>query len=412
METEVAFTMKQTINQGLNDGGVLSFRVPADNDRFTDLNSILLRLELGIRKSNGSDLADTDNVFIDGGGMHSLFSSCDIRFNDDVVSTMSSYPYTAAVSRYLGSTTHARMNIWDNLDGSWDWGSRRGKSDLTAAELPDTLMPVVARVGKQSTVIGRIYSDILMSSRQYLPPGVTLGIDLRRAPEHFGLCSIQGEGNFKVDIKSASIYVRRLHLRQSITDKVKETVQGGASLTFNRLETRTMSIPKSSRIYRWLNCLNNEPLPNRIYMGFVSQTALYGLLSQASTYFENLNLASISVKLNGRDILVEPIKTTFTKEAGSTVSGKSDGREGFLTLIEAMNQVTDQTSPMRLDYHNYMHGTTLFAVELGKCGEKSGTTGALDLEFTFGTGGADVDGCVLLFAEKTDSVKVTSAATI
>jgi hypothetical protein len=162
METEVAFTMKQTINQGLNDGGVLSFRVPADNDRFTDLNSILLRLELGIRKSNGSDLADTDNVFIDGGGMHSLFSSCDIRFNDDVVSTMSSYPYTAAVSRYLGSTTHARMNVWDNLDGSWDWGSRRGKSDLTAAELPDTLMPVVARVGKQSTVIGRIYSDILI----------------------------------------------------------------------------------------------------------------------------------------------------------------------------------------------------------------------------------------------------------
>jgi hypothetical protein len=407
VETDVAFTMKQTINQGLNDFGVLSFRIPADPERFTDLNTILLRLELSVRKGDDTEIAATDDVFADGGGMHSLFSSCDIYFNDQVVSSMTAYPYTTALSRYLGSTYDARIHVWDNFDASWDWGTSRGKSDLTAASLPGALLPVKARMGKESVVTGRIYSDVLMSSRQYLPPGVTLRVDLRRGPEHFGLCSIKNEGEFKVHIKTASIYVRRLHLHPNLTSKVKNSIKDGANITFNRLETRIQSIPKSSRIFRWLNCLNNGPLPNRIYIAFVAQKSLYGHLTQASTYFENLNLTSINVKLNGRDILVQPIETSFIKEDGSTVARDSDGREGYLTLIEAMNQVSDQTSPMRLNYHNYLYGSTLFAIELGKCGEKSGTTGILDLEFAFSTEGTDMEGCVLLFTEKTESVKVT-----
>jgi hypothetical protein len=414
VETDVGFTLKQTINQGLNDGGVLSFVIPADPERFTDLNTILLRLELGVRKANGTALDATDEVFIDGGGMHSLFSSCDVRFNGEVVSSMTAYPYTTALSRYLGSTQDARMNIWDAMDGSWDW-ARRGKSDLREAAglLPAALVPVKARVGNQSVVIGRVYSDVLMSSRQYLPPGVTLGIDLRRGPEHFALCGIAAGGNFKVVIQSASLYVKRLHLAPAITSKVNEVLRdGGGCLTYNRLETRILSIPQGSQVFRWLNCLNNAPLPNRIYVGFVAQTSLYGQLTQASTYFENLNMASLSVKLNGRDILVEPIKTRFSKTNGSTVAASSDGRAGFLTLIEAMNQVTDQTAPMRLNYLNYMYGTTIFAVELGKCGEKSGSSGALDLEFTFAGTGTDAEGAILLFTEKTECARVSPSAAI
>lgn len=412
VETDVTNTVKQTISQGLNDGGVLRFRLPADPDRFTDLNTILLRLEVSFLKPNGDALEAADVVFIDGGGMHSLFSACDVRFNEEVVSSMNAYPYTTALSRYLGSTRDARINIWDNFDGSWDWGPSRGKSDLTAATLPVGLGPVKARVQTQSIVIGRIYSDVLMSSRQYLPPGVALGIDLRRGPEHFGICGIAA-GNYKAVIASASIYVRRHHLRPSITSKVKESLQGGsASITFNRLETRLMTVPQSSRVYRWLNCLNNAPLPNRLYIGFTAQSSLYGSLTQASTYFENMSLATLNVKLNGSDILVEPIRTKFSKTDGATVAATSDAREGFLTLIETMNQVTDQTAPMRLDYHNYLHGSTLFAIELGKCGEKSGSMGSLDLEFTFSGEGADMEGVILLFTEKTESVKVTPAASI
>ena len=116
-QSEVTHTVKQSITQGLNDGGVLSFRLPADPSRFTDLNTILLRLELSVQKPNGAAFTVGNNVFLDAGGMHSLFSSCEVRFNDEVVSTMTLYPYTTALSRHLGCSAEVRDGVWDTLDG-------------------------------------------------------------------------------------------------------------------------------------------------------------------------------------------------------------------------------------------------------------------------------------------------------
>ena len=153
-------------------------------------------------------------------------------------------------------------------------------------------------------------------------------------------------------------------------------------MVYNRLETRIMTISKSLGVWRWLDCLNSAPLPNRIYVGFIAQTALYGNVNQISTYYENLNLASFNVKLNGRDLMVEPYKTRFVKDeqTGELVMNLSDGRSGYLGIVEILDLVRDPTAPMRLMYSTYMCGMTVFGLELGKCGEKSGTNGALDLE--------------------------------
>ena len=230
------------------------------------------------------------------------------------------------------------------------------------------------RVHENAVVIGRIYSDILTSSRQFLPPNVTLGIDLRRAPDAFSIIS-HANVNYKVNISSASIYVRRMRLRSSSIPR------DNMNLTFNRLETRMMPIANNAGVFRWQNCLNNGPLPNRMYIGFVAQSSLYGDIQQLSTFFETMNLASLNVKLNGRDLLVEPIKARFEKNANDEIDvSESDGMMGFLSLAEVLNQVGDQTTPLRLNYSSYMKGVTLYAIELSKCGEKGGGSGSLDLE--------------------------------
>jgi hypothetical protein len=406
VESDVAITVKQTITQGLNNGGVLSFRLAADPERFTDLSTILLRLELGIKDDGGADVNAADSMMIDAGGMHSLFSSCDVRFNDQSISVMTSYPYTTALSRTLGTSKDVREGVWDNLDGTWDWGTLT-KSSFAQANFPEAVYGVRRRrVQNDAVLIGKIYSDILMSCRQYLPPGVALGIDLRRAQDRFSLLS-SGDttDDFKVHIKSASIYVRRLHLQPSLTNKALAAIkEGGAGLTYNRLETRIMSIKAGTRVFQWHDCLNNAPLPNRIYIGFVAQAAFYGHFTQISTYFENLKMTKLNVKLNGRDVLVEPIMTTFPKVAGATNVAECNGMEGFLSILEATNQINDPTAPIRLHYANYLLGNTLFAIELGKCGEKHGSAGALDLEFAFEA--ADMDACILLFTERTETAQI------
>ena len=380
-ETDVGITHKQTLSQGL-DNGVLAFRIPSDPERFTDLSSACLRVECRIVKPDGGLVTADTAVFLERNGIHSLFSSCDVRLNDVLVSNMSSYPYSACLCRMLGTSQQAREGIWDEIDGSWNFDMARSNLDESPAAGLLTALSTKTAKSKGVTLIGRVYSDILMSSRQYLPPGVVLGVDLRRAPAAFSLCSTKLDDNYKVEILSASLYVRRLKIRPGLANRAIDSIRGGAPLIFNRLDTRIMAIPSGSVIWRWPNCLNNGSLPNRMYIGFVDQASLYGTIHQVSTYFECLNMASLSVKLNGRDLLVEPIRCDFGKDADGRLKDTTTyAREGFLTVVDIVDHVRDQAHAMRLAYRNWLFGFTIFAIELGKCGEKGGSaSGSVDLE--------------------------------
>ena len=102
--------------------------------------------------------------------------------------------------------------------------------------------------------------------------------------------------------------------------------------------------------------------------------------------------------------MIEPIQTRFTRDAttGKFDMDETDASEGFLSIAEVMGLVSDQTQSLRINYATYLQGMTIYAVELGKCGEKSGSSGYVDLELTFNEGGAELDACCLLFTEKTE----------
>lgn len=78
--------------------------------------------------------------------------------------------------------------------------------------------------------------------------------------------------------------------------------------------------------------------------------------------------------------MVEPYKMQFSNDPSGVDINKSDGREGYLGLVEVLDQVRNQSGSLRLGYNDYMSGLTMFVFELGKFGEKSGNAGALDIE--------------------------------
>ena len=408
-ETDVSLVVKQSLATGLNDGGVLSFRFPADPERFTDLNTIMLRLTVSITLPDGSYpnfvpvpplVQQHQEAWLDPEGMHSLFSTVEVRFNDEVVSTMNMYPFTTALARRLGTSKSLRDAVWDELDGTYTHTELR--SSFLGSNIGPLQMSYWNRISREKTLYGRIYSDILTSGRQYLPPGVTLGINLRRAPDRFSLVSNTAVHDYRLSISSASVYIKRLQLRPSLVPKTIDR-----RITFNRLDAKMMAIPQGSSVFRWLNCLNNGPLPNRLYVGFVAQESVYGNLARISTFFECLNMRSLNFKLNGRDLLVEPIRTHYVRDANGRISpANSDARQGYLSLIEVWNQISDQLSPVRLSYTNYYRGVLIYAIELSKCGEKTlGGGGALDVEVEFNNNLTDLPACMILFTEKTETAR-------
>ncbi len=406
VESDVIMTVKQTLSQGLDGGGLLSFRFPADPERFTDLNSILLRVEMVAQTLDGTDVDVANHtVFLDQGGMHSCFASADVRFNDKIVSSMPAYPFTAMLSRLLGASREMRISVWDTLDGTWD-----SKSSKVDKDPKNTQSQVKAlALSNVKVFIGRVYSDVLMSSRQFLPPGISLGIDLRRALDHFSLCSNTDETPFRLHMSSAALYVKRLRLRPSLMPIVERTLFSPlASIAYMKLDCQMMTVASGSSVFRWLDCLYGGPLPNRMYLAFSSQEAVFGKLSKVSTFFEPLNVKSVSFKLNGRELLVEPIAMSLKKKDDGEISSlESNVKMGYLSLLEVLNQVSDQLSPHRMSYEDYISGKVIYAVEFGKCGEFGKTSaGNLDVEVLFNEQKSDKEACALLFTESTKTALI------
>jgi hypothetical protein len=406
LEDEAGYTIKQTISQGLNNGGVVAFRIPADPARFSDLNSIFIRVEFIITEANGRTATTADKkIMLEPGGIHSLFTSCHVKLNDESVSNMTAYPYTAALCRYLGNSKSIREGVWDELDGSWPTLNLAKPETLDVAD-GRFQKPMASAVGNQ-VCLGKIHSDVLNSCRQLLPPGTCLDIELRRANDTFSLLSNKAQTvTYKVMLSSVSLYMRRLRLQPQLHAKILGEIKSGAFLQFNRLETRVMSIKATSRVFRWLDCLNGAPLPNRMYIGLVSQAAVFGTLERVSTYFEHFQLTSFNAKLNGRDLLVEPIKTSFTVDAtsGATNAAESEAKAAFYSLAEVIGHVTDPTTSLRMSWTDYMRGNLILALELSKSGENPVSAGCLDLELTFDS--VSEDCCIFLFTEKTTNLHV------
>ena len=405
VESEVTHIEKHTLDRGLTDNGVLNFRIPGDSERFTDMSRIYIRVELKVRKGNGDIVSEDEVVTLDMGGIHSLFDTCSVSFNEEVVSSMTSYAYSTLLSRLLGTSQNMRGEVWSDMEGSWDLFV--DKNDLS--QLPPAMYHTQNKLSgalRKTQFYGRIYSDILMSCRQYLPPGVSLGIEMRRKNDAFSLIAPSGE--FGVDIVSASIYVPRLRLSDTITRSITSSMVGGvANMTFNRLETRMEQIAATSHMWQWRNITQFGPLPNRLYFALVPQKAVYGTIARASTYFDSLALSSFNLKLNGRSILVEPMRMEFKyTESGEIDQDKSDAKDGYMSIINVLNAISNQIDTVRLSPTRYAMGGTIYAVELGRCGEKGGASGVLDVELTFSPGGCREEACAFVFTEKTAHIPV------
>jgi len=422
-----------TLTQGVNDGSVLSFRIPADRYRHTDMNKTLLDIKFRITKSDLTDLtpADTatvkkDAVFLDTGGIHSMFSVVELYLNDVLISNMNAYPFTSTLCRYLGTSRDIREQVWDQLDGTGESFQlkcsdyRVGGDVFAATRLKDSYKIQMYR--------GRVFVDFMNSVRQLLPPGVAIQLDLRRGPKHLALGSAttkkgpnegdgfvdQESGKYRIHIESATLILDRLQLTPEVTARSLSLLQnGGVHMVYNSLDTRATVIDKGEIVWNWLDFnVERAEAPNRMYFVMMQQSTYYGNLHRCSTYFENGNLTSLQLKLDGKPLLIEPLRMNFSngpneytgEYTGAISADGCDAKMPFLALCEIFNQISDPLAPFRIGYKEFMSSACIMAVELSSCGQRAGSSGSFDLELTFGTGGCPCKMILLYVAEKSNTV--------
>jgi hypothetical protein len=398
-ECDRQFFIRQTQDGGSNE--VLQFRIPPDPHCFTDTSETYMTLELRVTKEDGSALDGIDQVFLVPGSMQALFRSCVVSLNGTPLPPNDAYAYVGTLVSYLASSKLTRTEIWDPLSG-WDTPM------LPSSQLSHTQPSFIFNKRHQriagsrtATFYGRITSDFLMTCAQFLPPGMTLGIDLHRSVDSFALACPTG-GRYKVELMSASVFVKRVRLAGSTLAIVRNNISSsGGKLHYNRLATAVDHVPESSVVFRWNDIYNNGILPNSIYVGFVKQRSYYGDIQSLSTYFETAGLGSLRIYHNGRDVLPVPYTPSYVYKQDSQSSADKETDEPslpqvsarqildvdasnalgpFMGLCQSLKAISNPRASVSLSYEEFLQGCTLYCIQLDTCGGSKATHGVVDLE--------------------------------
>jgi hypothetical protein len=382
---ERSFYIKNTLDRGINDSGVLHWEIPADGAAFTDTSETYMCIQLRVVRGDGSELQAADQVFLTPGALQSLFSTCTVSLNGTALPVNTHYALSTTLLSYIAATQTARSDAWYALSG---WAAPM----VTSSQLPATTTPMifgpdVERVAgsRLVTLYGRLASDFCMSCAQYLPPGIKLDVLLTRQPATFTLASAQG-GDFRVELQSASLFVKRAILQASIRSNVLSALSSGGQLRYNRLSTILMPVAQGSQVFRWNNVYNSGPLPHSLYLVLLSQKAYYGSITSISNFFESGGLKSVRFGVNGRPVLAEPYACDFVYNAqGGLDLEKSSALGPFMGLVGLMGSMRNLARPVGISYNEFLSGCTMFTAQLDSSGgrRKGMESGSMDLELEF-----------------------------
>ena len=407
-ECQKAFWLKTTLDR--NTSGTLSFVVPPDPEAFTDVNATYIEVTLKVLKANGDPLDENDGVFLSPGQLQSLFESCQIFLNDGSLDPTNAYSYGATLTSYFGVSKTAREDVWAELAGMKPPGYPR--SHLQPGD-EQAFIPSIQQVAKSQelTLTGRLMSDFMQSCAQLLPPGIKIGVNLRRARDSFSLCSSTKDptAGYKIEITMASLFLRRVQMSKPMLERTLAGLNDGCGLAYTRMGCIINQVPAQGVSYRCGNLFGGGELPHTLYLLLVNQQAFSGSLNYLGNYFESGHVKSLQVFENGRPVLAQPIRTKYVydEKDGYTLDKlKSDAKQPFLTMAQAMNGIANSQISAGLKYSEFLTGCIVSCVQLNSCGGTRTSPGFLDVELTMADDAAREPMLLLAFGEFDKNVRL------
>jgi len=174
--------------------------------------------------------------------------------------------------------------------------------------------PRFTRGSRLIDMIGRIHADIFFQSR-YLLNEVNVKIKLVRSRNTF--CLI-GANEFRVKIKSAIMFVRKVKLAPSVfLAHAKALENSTAKYPIRRAVCKMVTIPNTFRDIN-IEKLFSGQLPSRLVIGLVANATFNGANNRNPFNFAHYNLMEISVYTDGQQqygmktLLVRTLLIHFT----------------------------------------------------------------------------------------------------
>jgi hypothetical protein len=322
---------------------------------YTDVGDTRLYLRCKVVKTDGSDLAATEDVTVSNMFLHSLIQRLDVYVGDTLITQSGGfYPWKAAIETLLNFGTDAKNS---HLAGIIYYKDTPGD-----ANLGHTQRKAITTGSKSFELFGPLHVDYFFQDK-YLLNNVPMRIKITRNPADFYLMSSSAEA-CKVVITEAVLYVRRIQVAPSVELAHSKTLLGGKSAVYpiHRGEIEVMSVPPNQQTISRDNLFMSR-LPKKLIMGMVENDAFNGKKSESPFNFKHFGLKQIEVQVDGENVCGTPMQLDFSAQKYMRAY---DG------MFHALNKsYTD--SGLDISYTDFKNGYALFCFDLTAdgCGNTS-----------------------------------------
>ncbi|KAJ8025636.1 hypothetical protein HOLleu_33248 [Holothuria leucospilota] len=305
----------------ITDSGPIEFFVSGSSEEYVDLAQTQLYVKAKITLVDGGNIpADAKvgpvNLFL-----HSMFSQIDVSLNERLISPSTpTYPYRAMMETLLSYGSDAKHSQLTSALFYKDTAGRIAQSDPTAAgdAANHGLQKRYAFTKGSKTVdmLGPIHSDIFFQDK-YLLNGVDMKLKLIRSKDTFCLMSGDADVEYKVVVKEAALFVRKVKLNPGVTlAHARALEKATAKYPIRRVVTKVFSVPTGNMSFVQDHIFLGQ-LPKRIIVGCVRNTAFNGSFLENPFNFEHFGANFLAVYMDGEQIPYKPLKPSFTEDGGA-----------------------------------------------------------------------------------------------
>lgn len=312
IEEDIEIQIPPTTSLADSDDLPVEFSIKGTPEHYVLLSDSYIHMKVKILKSDGSHVPSAEIVTPVNLLAHSMFAQCDLYLNENLVTKNNGlYPYKAYIGTQCAYSKHAK-DSW--LQSEMYFVDSPG-NDFDSYVIKTTNSGLVLRneLSSNSRIIDMVFRphvDMFMQSRP-LPPNVDIRLRMTRTTPEFCLMS-DGTKRYKLQIVSASLYVRVLKLAHSVTLMHKETLLHNGKMIYpiKRVQMQSFTIPSNILSHSRPNVIHGQ-LPRYIIMGITANDAFTGTYKKSPFRFSPHNLRKTNLIVNGRSIPARPYTLNF-----------------------------------------------------------------------------------------------------
>jgi hypothetical protein len=369
----------------IGEGGPIEFMIAGNGIEYIDCCNSQIMVKAQITNNDGTLIDATRHVAPVNLFLHSLFSEVEVKLNDVLVSaTNNTYPYRAYIETLLSYSPSAKASqltaalYYKDVSGAaFDESHPQDANGLNTG-LKKRYGFIEA--GRTVDMVGRLHSDIFLQQK-YIPSDVGMKVRLMRSKNAFCLMSDTQAAAYKVKILECKLLIRKVKVNPSVyIGHAKALEISNAKYPIRRVIVKSYTIGTGS-LDNTQEALFTGLLPARIIIGCVDNDAFNGSWRKSPFNFQNYDLRSIKIFLDGQSqSYIRPIELNY---------GEHQHVAGYASLFTGTNTL-GRDSGLDISRDDYADGYCIYAFDLSPdLSEESyfnlAREGNLRVELKFGT---------------------------